>query len=191
MRECIMPPFKECITMISKKLSSIPSVVFFGLNLQPSVALASESSNEMAVQLQTAEDLTPFAVNAGSYVIDPQAGVYCKNGYTKLDLVVDPASRSIVEIFTGPGTINGLPTAGQKVVTVSLTDLYDLPSFPGRKQGRLVVRGREIIEQTSTHDIFAGEFGEWRDGAIYFRFISPTSVMVFTGGFRCAFVRAQ
>lgn len=162
------------------------------VNVLATLALSASAFASSQDELLTtaSEDLTPLAASTGDYVIDPQSGPYCTSGYTALNVVVNPVEKTVIETFTGPGTIHGSPTAGQETIEVSLEKTTPLPSFPGEKKMRVVVSGDSIIEQTWNWSPLAGEFGGWRDGATYVRFENPSRLVVFRGGFKCGFQRA-
>lgn len=135
------------------------------------------------------DNLVPFVVNSGNYIVASSPGDACTQGFKVLHIAIDPKAGTIEEVFTGEGEINGLPTAGQQVISVSLSQKRPILNLGGEKSERTVVSGKSIVIQTSTWAPLFGEFGGWDDEDTLVVFNSDNSLTLSYGGYHCLFQR--
>ncbi len=109
------------------------------------------------------DDLHPYIANNGEYSVDSQSSPYCMRAYTDLHVVVSPEDSTIELYFAGPGTINGRPTEGEQLLTVSTTITTEVTSFPVNKLQRTIIKGKRVLIQESVWNPLGLQFGRWKD----------------------------
>lgn len=144
----------------------------------------------IGLSAQAASDnLHPYTDFSGHYSINSDAGLYCLKAYKSLQLVVNSDDQTVTEIFEGDGLLNGLPTAGQFTIHVSLKNTNQLPSLNGRRLERIAIEKHTIVVQESLFAPLYGFFGKWENTATILKFEKSGGVLVSRGGFNCLFDR--
>lgn len=154
--------------------------------LMSSVVLTFLSVNAAAA---VSDNLAPFERYSGNYTVFVETGSYCSHAYQSLQLEIKPNQQTITETFIGDGALHGQPTAGVKDLSVSVNDIYELPSSTGRRLQRVVVKKQAIIVQESTFAPLYGLFGKWKDNEALLTFHTDGAISVYRGGYNCKFIR--